>query len=77
MKGIFIRISCLLIAILFANVIMAQTITTVQGRVTGTKGPVEGVTVAEVDEDGRTVRAVKTDVEGNFVIKISNTKNKL
>jgi TonB-linked SusC/RagA family outer membrane protein len=77
MKGIFIKINCLLIAILFANAVMAQTPVTVQGRVTGGKGQVEGVTVAEVDEDGRTIRAVKTDVEGNFVIKISNTKNKL
>lgn len=77
MKGIFIRINCLLFAILFANVVMAQTSVTVQGRVTGGKGPVPDVTVAEVDEDGRTIRAVKTDVDGNFVIKVSNTKNKL
>jgi TonB-linked SusC/RagA family outer membrane protein len=78
MKGIFTKINCLLIAILFANAVLAQTTTTVQGRVTGSnKSSVADVTVAEVDEDGRTIRAVKTDVEGNFVIKISNTKNKL
>ena len=37
----------------------------------------EHVTIAEVDADGRTIHAVKTDVEGNFVIKITSSKNKL
>ena len=77
MKVVFTKLSCLLFAILFANAVFAQT-TTVQGKVTGdNKKPVADVTVAEVDADGRTIRAVKTDVEGNFVIKISNTANKL
>ena len=76
MKVVFTKLSCLLFAILFANAILAQT--TVQGKITGSnKAPVSDVTVAEVDADGRTIRAVKTDVEGNFVIKISNTANKL
>ncbi len=77
MKVLITKISCLLFAVLFANVVLAQT-TTVQGKITGdNKKPIDRVTVAEVDADGRTIRAVKTDVEGNFVIKISNTKNKL
>ncbi len=77
MKVVITKISFLLFAILFANAVFAQT-TTVQGKITGAnKQPIDHVTVAEVDADGRTIRAVKTDVEGNFVIKISNTKNKL
>ncbi len=77
MKIFITKISCLFIAILFANALWAQT-TTVQGKITGTnKQPVDHVTVAEVDADGRTIHAVKTDVEGNFVIKIASTKNKL
>ena len=77
MKVLFTKISCLLFVMLLANAIFAQT-TTVQGKIIGTnKRPVVDVTVAEVDADGRTIRAVKTDVEGNFVIKISNPKNKL
>jgi TonB-linked SusC/RagA family outer membrane protein len=77
MKVLITKISCLLFAILFANTVFAQTVT-VQGKITGAgKKPVDHVTVAEVDADGRTIRAVKTDVEGNFVIKISNTGNKL
>ncbi|WP_462252573.1 TonB-dependent receptor plug domain-containing protein, partial [Ferruginibacter sp.] len=77
MKVVITKISFLLFAILFANAVFAQT-TTVQGKITGTnKQPIDHVTVAEVDADGRTIHAVKTDVEGNFVIKLSSTKNKL
>ncbi len=77
MKGIFIKINCLLFAILFANTIFAQS-ATIQGKlISSKKVPIAEVTIAEVDEDGRTIRAVKSDVEGNFVIKISNIKNKL
>jgi TonB-linked SusC/RagA family outer membrane protein len=77
MKVVITKISFLLFAILFANAVFAQT-TTVQGKITGSnKQPIDHVTVAEVDADGRTIHAVKTDVEGNFVIKLSSTKNKL
>ncbi len=77
MKVLFTKISCLLFAVLLINAAVAQS-TTVQGKIIGAnKRPVVDVTVAEVDADGRTIRAVKTDVEGNFVIKISNPKNKL
>ncbi len=66
-----------MLALLCSSAVFAQTVT-VQGRVVGpNKKPIDHVTVAEVDADGRTIRAVKTDVEGNFVIKISNLKNKL
>ncbi|MBP6023368.1 SusC/RagA family TonB-linked outer membrane protein [Ferruginibacter sp.] len=77
MKVLFTKISCLLFAVLLINAAVAQS-TTVQGKIIGAnKRPIVDVTVAEVDADGRTIRAVKTDVEGNFVIKISNPKNKL
>jgi TonB-linked SusC/RagA family outer membrane protein len=77
MKVLITKISCLLFALVFANAAFAQSVT-IQGTITGAnKKPVEQVTVAEVDADGRTIRAVKTDVEGNFVIKLSSTKNKL
>jgi TonB-linked SusC/RagA family outer membrane protein len=76
MIGILTKIKCLLIAILFTNALFAQT--TVQGKVIAdSKSGMAGVTVAEVDEDDRTLRAVKTDVEGNFVLKISNAKHKI
>jgi TonB-linked SusC/RagA family outer membrane protein len=78
MKIVLTKIVCLLLVILFSTVGVFAQSTTVQGRILGVnKTPVDHVTVAEVDADGRTIRAVKTDVDGNFVIKISNPKNKL
>ena len=51
---------------------------TVQGKITDSDGkPVYGVTVAEVDEDGRTIKADRTDVDGNFSLKIINKKHRL
>ncbi len=64
-------------AIVLSQGVIAQR-TSVQGKVTGAnKRPVPDVTVAEVDADGRTIRAVKTDVEGNFVINVTSTTHKL
>ncbi|MEI6947813.1 SusC/RagA family TonB-linked outer membrane protein [Paraflavisolibacter sp. H34] len=56
----------------------APTQITVLGRVLDQdKKPLHGVTVAEVDADQRTVRAVKTDVEGNYAIKIHSKSDSL
>ncbi len=77
MKILLTKIGCLLFAMLFATTAFAQT-ATVQGKILGAnKRPIVDVTVAEVDGDGRTIRAVKTDVEGNFVIKVLDVKHKL
>lgn len=63
--------------LLFGGYAMAQTVT-VQGKILDSdKKPISGVTIAEIDADGRTIKATRTDVEGNFSLKISNTKNKL
>ncbi len=78
MKELITKLTCIVSAMLLVNFAIAQTTTTVQGRITSDNNkPVINVTIAEVDEDGRTIRAVKSDVEGNFVIRISDTKNKL
>src|SRR6185503_5620116 len=51
---------------------------TVQGKITDKDDkPIHGVTVAEVDEEGRTIKADRTDVGGNFSIKIVSKKHKL
>src|SRR6476620_11153657 len=51
---------------------------TVQGRVLDQdKKPLHGVTVAEVDAEQRTIRAVKTDVEGNFALNINSKSDSL
>jgi hypothetical protein len=76
-------LACLICAFCFiapAVGVKAQVppVITVQGKLLDKyKSPIQGVTVAEVDADQRTVRAVTTDVEGNFAIKIANKKNKL
>jgi TonB-linked SusC/RagA family outer membrane protein len=41
------------------------------------KEPILGASVTEVDADGRIIKGTSTDVEGNFVIRITNPKNKL
>jgi len=51
---------------------------TIQGKITDKDNkPIHGVTVAEVDEEGRTIKADRTDVDGNFSLKIVNKKHKL
>jgi TonB-linked SusC/RagA family outer membrane protein len=55
-----------------------KTAATVQGKITDSDNkPVPNVTVAEHDADGRTIRAVKTDVEGNYSIKVADLNHKL
>ncbi|MEO5562112.1 MAG: SusC/RagA family TonB-linked outer membrane protein [Chitinophagaceae bacterium] len=76
-KYLFQQACCFLLLLLLHNAVMAQT-ATVQGKVLDTdKKAVAGVTVAEVDGDGRTIKATKTDIEGNFSLKITSVKHKL
>ncbi len=68
---------CFCLLMLLQHVALAQT-ATVQGKLTDAdKNPVSGVTVAEADAEGRTIKATKTDIEGNFSLKVSNTNHKL
>jgi TonB-linked SusC/RagA family outer membrane protein len=74
MKKFIVGLSCLFCLALHAQVAPL----TVQGRVLDKqKNPVQGATVAEVDAEERTIKAVTTDVQGNFAIRISNKKNRL
>src|SRR5258706_7401539 len=51
---------------------------TVHGKITDKDNkPIHGVTVAEVDEEGRTIKADRTDVDGILSIKIVSKKHKL
>lgn len=81
MKTFLYPLFCFLALLTTVTVTNAQAdkqATTVQGRVLDSdKKPVHQVTVAEVDADGRTIRAVKTDIEGNFAIKIASTSHRL
>ncbi|GAA4734221.1 SusC/RagA family TonB-linked outer membrane protein [Flavisolibacter ginsenosidimutans] len=42
-----------------------------------TKQPISGVSVTEMDADDRVIKGAKTDIEGNFVLKVANPKNKI
>lgn len=61
-----------------AQSVTAQT-RTIRGKVIDRKDkqPVIGATVTEVDKDRRTVNGVVTDVDGNFVLRVSNPLNKV
>lgn len=81
MKKLLAQLALLMVVVLVGYTkaaAQAAPATTVQGRVLDQdRKPLQGVTVAEVDPDQRTVRAVKTDVEGNFAIKIQSKSDSL
>src|SRR6476661_10976608 len=50
----------------------------VQGKITDKENkPIHGVTVAEIDADGRTIKADRTDVNGNFSLRILDKTHRL
>jgi len=76
MKKFLGTILCCIVSLLFSTSVFAQT--TVQGKIVDPdKRPIVGVTVAEVDAEGRTIKAAKTDIEGNFVLKVASTSHQL
>jgi TonB-linked SusC/RagA family outer membrane protein len=69
--------SCLVVVSGIMSKAQAQPVT-IQGKITDKDNkPVQGVTVAEIDDDGRTIKADRTDVDGNFSLKVTNKKHKL
>jgi Outer membrane cobalamin receptor protein len=42
-----------------------------------TKKPIQGVSITEVDADGRFIKGGVTDIEGNYVVKVTSLKNKI
>lgn len=61
---------------LLAMQVSAQ-ITNVHGTVSDEYGPVPGVAVCEMDAAGRIIESTVSDINGNFSMKISNTKDKI
>ena len=51
----------------------------VKGRVVDKKTnlPVSDVSVTEIDADDRVIKGTQTDIEGNFVLRVSNPKNRI
>ncbi|AHF15132.1 SusC/RagA family TonB-linked outer membrane protein [Niabella soli] len=82
MKKSILRLVVLFVILLLAGrMATAQNnpkTVTVQGRVLDEdRKPVRGVTVAEVDADQRTIKAARTDVDGNYVVRVENTADSL
>ncbi len=55
----------------------AQTITSVHGTLSDDMGPLMGATVCEIDGTGRIINSALTDLNGNFTMKVKNTKDKI
>lgn len=79
-KIIKVTVGSLLAIAWFFGIAVAQAPdNVVRGKITDkrTKRPIAGVSVSEVDADGRIIKGSTTDIEGNFVLRVSNSKNKL
>ena len=64
-------------ALLLALTAGAQDITTVHGTVSDEMGGLMGATVCEVDGNGRIINSAVTDLNGNFTMKVKNSKDKI
>jgi TonB-linked SusC/RagA family outer membrane protein len=51
----------------------------IRGKITDKKNkePISGASVSEMDADGRIIKGAASDIEGNYVLKITNPKNKI
>jgi len=50
-----------------------------RGKITDkkTKAAVQGASVTEVDADGRIIKGTASDIEGNYVLRVTSLKNNL
>ncbi|MBR0049751.1 MAG: SusC/RagA family TonB-linked outer membrane protein [Prevotella sp.] len=72
-----LRTILLLLALVATNALSAQTITSVHGTLSDDMGPLMGATVCEIDGTGRIINSAITDLNGNFTMKVKNTKDKI
>lgn len=84
MKIFLYRIFCLSVLILaissYPAVLYAQQqAVTIRGKVTDKKDKLEiiGASVIEVDQNKRTITGVSTDINGNFALRVTDTKHQL
>ena len=69
----------MLLALMVVTIISAQAqeITSVHGNVSDEMGPLMGATVCEIDGNGRIIESTVTDLNGNFTMRVRNTKDKI
>lgn len=83
MKKILLRITCFLLftCFCFPAYIKAQAPekVLVRGKVTDAKdkSTIPGASVVELDKDKRVITGTVTDIDGNFALRVSNTKNQI
>lgn len=65
------------LALLLTVTASAQNITSVHGTLSDDMGPLMGATVCEIDGTGRIINSAITDLNGNFTMKVKNTKDKI
>ena len=66
-----------MLALVATTSLRAQTITSVHGTLSDDMGPLMGATVCEIDNTGRIINSALTDLNGNFTMKVKNTKDKI
>jgi TonB-linked SusC/RagA family outer membrane protein len=70
------KCTVLLVLLTFALTVSAQVV--IRGKVLDKKGvALQGVSVSIIDADNRIVSGTTTDIEGNFVLKNVNAKNRI
>jgi len=84
MRKVFHTTSCLLILALLsfmqvgAQAPASADKTVIRGKITDrNKAPLQGASVSELDVDGRILKSAGTDIEGNFILRVTNPKNKI
>jgi TonB-linked SusC/RagA family outer membrane protein len=75
----YLSISITIIGLLLITLQLSAQNTVVRGKVTeqGTGKPLPGVTVAEKDKENRQVNGVMTDINGNYQLKIADSRDSL
>ena len=71
------RMSFALLALMMVTVVCAKKITSVKGTVGDEYGPLMGATVCEINANGRIINSAITDINGNFVMKVVNPKDRI
>lgn len=61
------------------DVINAQTQTVIRGRIVdqSTGEPIPGVNVVEMDDQNRIIKGVITDINGNYILEVSDSENSI
>lgn len=83
MKKILLRVTCFLLftCFCFPAYLKAQTPekVTIRGKVTDSKdkSSIPGASVVELDKDKRVITGTVTDIDGNFALRVTNTKNQI